>query len=74
MPRTKKQIEIVTHMPLEKNKEEFQKRVNQVFVYSVKDNLGKTELNGEKKKEIVKRVEEIIFKDGADTRRVTVLP
>lgn len=60
MPRTKKQIEIAVHMPLEKNKGEFQKRVNQIFVYSVKDNLDKTELNGEKKKEIVRRVREML--------------
>lgn len=74
MPRTKKQIEVVVHMPLEKNKGEFQKRVNQVFVSSVKDHLDKTELTGEKKKEIVKKVEEVIYKDREDTGRVTVLP
>ena len=67
MPRTKKQIEVVVHMPLEKNKGEFQKQVNQVFVYSIKDNLGKADLNGKKKKEVVKKVGEVMGK-------ATVLP
>ena len=67
MPRTKKQIEVVVHMPLEKNKGEFQKQVNQVFVYSMKDNLGKADLTGKKKKEVVKKVGEVMGK-------ATVLP
>ena len=54
-------------MPLEKNKGEYQKQVNQIFVYSMKDNLGKADLNGKKKKEVVKKVGEVMGK-------ATVLP